>query len=65
MALFCGKLDLLASPPDYLWLKDMLEKAGSLAHFSEHEVGHLGLLMPADPSHLSLIVEVANKHNGK
>lgn len=65
IALFCGTDDLLASTTDYTWLKEELEATGCLAHFSEHDVGHLGLLMPADPAHLKTIVEVANKHNGK
>ena len=30
MALFCGKLDLLASPPDYLWLKEVLAELAVL-----------------------------------
>ena len=46
VALFCGKSDLLASPVNYKWLRDQLEKSGSLEFYGEYELGHCGMLMP-------------------
>jgi len=51
VALFCGDGDLLSSTPDYEWLRDELEKSGSLCFYGEYKLGHLGLLMPEDQTH--------------
>ena len=65
VALFCGTDDLLASEEDYGWLRSELDKNGSLAFFGEYDLGHLGLLMPADETHFKDIVSVLDKHNGR
>ena len=47
--LVCGKSDLLASPPDYEWLKEELSKKNKV-DFLEFEEGHLALVFPENKS---------------
>lgn len=47
ITLVCGKGDLLASPQDYTYLKDILAPMNDL-NFFEYDEGHLAILMPKD-----------------
>ena len=38
----------MASPQDYHWLKETLINSGNIVDFEEYDLGHLGLLFPAD-----------------
>ena len=51
IALMCGQTDRLASPPDYMWLKEELTKSNSCVFFREYTFGHIGFLNPLSPLH--------------
>ena len=55
--LVCGKDDKLVSPKDYEIVKDLLIENGNIVHFSEYDLGHLGLLMPHDLQSTDKMVE--------
>ena len=61
IALFGGKKDRLASPGDYLWLRDQLGE--TVVKFEELDLGHLGLLMPEDTSYFNQIGELLHHYS--
>ena len=63
IALFCGKLDMLSSPDDYLWLKSQLLETKSMIYFKEFDLGHLGVLMPKDRTHFYEMLELMKAYH--
>ena len=52
----CGTSDNLASPADYLWLRDELKADNkNKVEFIEFPNGHLGLLIPKNRSQIDFI----------
>ena len=50
IALMCGLGDKLASPHDYMWLRDELANNKNCIFFKEYNCGHLAFLMPGNKS---------------
>lgn len=50
IALFCGIKDRLASKEDYQWTRDQL--GSNVVFYKEYDLGHLGLMCPADKGHI-------------
>ena len=48
IAMLCGSSDKLASPHDYMWLRDELASNGNCIFYKEYDFGHLAFLMPAN-----------------
>ena len=48
IAMFCGSSDKLASPHDYMWLRDELALNNNCIFYKEYDFGHLAFLMPAN-----------------
>lgn len=65
IALFCGKGDLLASPPNYLWLRDQLEEHSpdSMCFFKEYDLGHMALIIPKVRDCFDDMVALLRKYN--
>ena len=48
IALLCGVTDKLASPHDYMWLRDELILNNNCVYYKEYDGGHVYFLMPKD-----------------
>ena len=46
--MFCGITDKLASPHDYMWLRDELTANNNCIFYKEYDFGHLAFLMPGE-----------------
>jgi hypothetical protein len=63
IALVCGRLDMLSSPEDYLWLKEEFLRSKTLVYFKEFELGHLGILMPKERTHFYEMLELMKSYH--
>jgi len=53
----------LASPGDYTELALKLQNSASLCFFKEYELGHMGLIIPKDRTHIVEMVELCRQLN--
>lgn len=63
IALLCGMTDKLASPHDYMWLRDELVLGNNCLYYKEYDMGHLAFLMPADKTILHEMFALAKRYN--
>jgi hypothetical protein len=63
IALLCGNKDMLSSPEDYKWLKEILIDNNTMCCFKEYNLGHLGILMPKDRVHVYDMLELCKAYN--
>ena len=63
IALFCGSGDKLASPHDYMWLRDELVAHNNCIYYKEYDMGHLAFLMPADKTIYREMLALIKRYN--
>ena len=63
IALFCGAGDKLASPHDYMWLRDELVLQNNCVFYKEYDFGHLAFLMPADKTMFHEMFALIKRYN--
>ena len=63
IALFCGSTDKLASPHDYMWLRDELVANNNCVYYKEYDFGHLAFLMPADKTIFHEMFAIIKRYN--
>jgi len=64
ISLVCGKTDLLASPLDYTKLRDVMTENNNDVDFQEYEEGHIGLIVPKDPTLTNNMLEIIKRDWG-
>ncbi len=63
IALLCGMTDKLASPEDYMWLRNELVLGNNCLYYKEYDMGHLAFLMPADKTIFHEIFALVKRYN--
>jgi len=63
IALFCGMRDQMASPGDYIWLKEKLVKNKTCVFFKEYGFGHIAFLFPPVKKHFYEMLELCRQFN--
>lgn len=63
IALLCGSGDKLASPRDYMWLRDELVANQNCMYYKEYDGGHLYFLMPVDKALHHDILALVKQYN--
>ena len=63
IALFCGVTDKLASPHDYMWLRDELVLKNNCISLKEYDFGHLAFLMPEDKTMFHEMFALMKRYN--
>ena len=61
LALVCGREDLLSSQKDYLTIVAQLTATDSLVSFKEYDIGHIGMLVPVENTHIDDMVALLKK----
>ena len=63
IAMFCGSTDKLASPHDYMWLREELAANDNCLYYKEYDIGHLAFLMPADKGIFHEMFSLMKRYN--
>jgi len=63
IALLCGSTDKLASPHDYMWLREELVSNNNCIYYKEYNFGHLAFLMPIDKTIFHDIFALMKRYN--
>jgi hypothetical protein len=63
IALLCGSTDKLASPHDYMWLREELVANNNCIYYKEYDFGHLAFLMPENKTILHDIFALVQRYN--
>ena len=63
IALLCGSTDKLASPHDYMWLREELVVNNNCIYYKEYNCGHLAFLMPLEKTLCHDIFALMKRYN--
>lgn len=61
--MFCGATDKLASPHDYMWLREELVSNNNCVFYKEYDFGHLAFLVPSDKTIIHDMFALAKRYN--